>query len=138
MYKQSLRLHLKHNLRLRLKFWGKVRSHNKRGKRLGFPTANVNLNQSIPEGIYISLTKIKGGLYPSLTFIGQAKTFVEAAFLSETFILDFDQNLYNEWISVKLIKKIRANKKFKSEKELIEQMKRDKEEAINYFKSIKI
>ena len=59
------------------KFWGKVRKHQSRGKKLGFPTANLNLRKQIPEGIYISKTKVGRFLYFSLTFIGTAKTFNE-------------------------------------------------------------
>ena len=115
------------------KFWGKVRIHNKRGKKLGFPTANVNLRKKIPEGIYISKTKIENRKYPSLTFIGIAKTFNEKKFLAETYILDFQKNIYNKWISVSLLKKIRDNKKFNSAKELVVQMKKDEQEARKYF-----
>lgn len=115
------------------KFWGRIRQHNQRGKKLGFPTANVNLAKNIPEGIYISKTKIKNKIYFSLTFIGTAKTFNEKKFLSETYILDFDKNIYGQWISVKLIKKIRDNQKFKSAEELIKQMKQDEAEARQYF-----
>lgn len=116
------------------KFWGKVRIHNKRGKKLGFPTANVNLYKKIPEGIYISITKIKSIKFPSLTFIGKAKTFDEQKFHAETYILDFNRNIYDQWISVELLKKIRDNQKFNSAKELINQMKKDEEEARKYFK----
>ena len=117
------------------KFWGKVRTNNKRGKSLGFPTANINLTKSIADGIYISRTKIGSKLYPSLTFIGAAKTFNEKRHHAETYILDFNKNIYGKWISVKLLKKIRGNKKFNSAEDLIVQMKKDEEEARRFFKS---
>src|SRR3989338_1480869 len=101
------------------KFRGKVRIDNKRGNKLGFPTANLNLTKNIPEGIYISKVKIQAKKYPALTFIGKAKTFNEQKFQAETYILDFNQNIYGKWISVELLKKIRANKKFNSREELI-------------------
>lgn len=119
-----------------MKIWGKVRVHNQRGKKLGFPTANVNLKKSIPEGIYISKTKIENKIYPSLTFIGKAKTFNEKKFHAETYILDFEKNIYGKWISVELIKKIRNNKKFNSTDELIAQMKKDEIVARKYFSSL--
>ncbi|MDD5415551.1 MAG: riboflavin kinase [Candidatus Daviesbacteria bacterium] len=118
------------------KFWGKIKKHNQRGKKLGFPTANINLKKNIPEGIFISRTKIKNKFYPSLTFIGIAKTFNEKRFHAETYILDFDQDIYGKWISVKLLKKIRNNKKFNSTKELIVQIKKDTQEAKKYFSEI--
>lgn len=115
------------------KFWGKVRRHNQRGKKLGFPTANVSLHKSIPEGIYISKTKINGIEYKSLTFIGTVKTFNEKKFHAETYILDFDKNIYGEWITVRFLKRIRGNKKFKSAKELVEQMRNDEKIARRFF-----
>ena len=118
------------------KFWGKVRRHNQRGRKLGFPTANINLKKKIPEGIYISKTRIKKTICGSLTFIGQAKTFGEIRFHAEIYILDFDQNIYGKWISIELIKRIRGNKKFNSAKELIKQMEKDEETARTYFKNL--
>ncbi len=118
-----------------MKFWGKVRKANQRGKTLGFPTANINLNKKNPEGIYISQTKLAGKVYPSITFIGKAKTFNEIKFQSETYILDFDKNIYDNWITVKILKKIRENKKFNSAKDLISQMKNDEIVARDYFKN---
>lgn len=110
-----------------MKFWGKVSKYNQRGKKLGFPTANVNLRKAIPEGIYISKLKLNQSIYPSLTFIGQAR-------VAETYILDFNTNIYNQWITVRLIKKIRSNKKFDSTEELVKQMKEDEQVARKYFK----
>ncbi len=120
------------------KFWGKVRSYNQRGRKLGFPTANINLNKKIPEGIYISKTKIKKKKYQSITFIGSAKTFKENKYQAETYILDFNQDIYEMWISVKLLKKIRNNKKFNSAKELIAQMKKDEQQARKFFSERKL
>ncbi len=100
------------------KIRGKVKKGKQKGKILGFPTANISIKTFFPQGIYISRTKIRGFSYPSLTFIGEAKT-------AETYILDFNDELYSQWISIELIKKIRNNQKFKSEKELISQMKKD-------------
>ena len=114
-------------------FWGKVRKSKQRGKGLGFPTANINLAKKIPEGIYISKVKITNPVYPALTFIGTAKTFNEKSFQAETYILDFKQNIYGKWISIKLLKKIRDNKRFDSSQELINQMKKDEQMAREYF-----
>lgn len=116
-----------------IKIWGKVRKANQRGKELGYPTANINLAKNISEGIYISRTKINNLFYLSVTFIGAAKTFNEKKIQAETFILDFKKDIYGEWISVQLIKKIRANKKFDSAQELIDQMKKDEKETRRYF-----
>ncbi len=116
-----------------MKFWGKVRKHNQRGRKLGFPTANVDLSKKIPEGIYISKVKIEDKIYPALTFIGKAETFNEKKIKSETYILDFNRDIYGKWITVSLLKKIRENKKFDSAKELVVQMKKDESIARRYF-----
>lgn len=118
---------------MKYKLWGKVKKHNQRGQNLGFPTANVNLTKDIPEGIYVSKTRLDGKDYRSLTFIGTVKTFNEKKFQSETYILDFNKNIYDKWISIKLLKKIRGNRKFKTESELITQMKKDEMIAREYF-----
>lgn len=104
---------------------GKVRHGNKRGRLLGFPTANVFLHQQIPEGIYASTIVIHKKIYKAVTFIGEAKTFNEKDYKAETYIFDFSKNIYDTWMTIRLYKKIRGNKKFNSEKELITQMKDD-------------
>lgn len=116
------------------KIWGKVKVGNSRGKKLGFPTANITLRKNIPEGIYISKTKIKNKIHPSLTFIGRAITFSETELKAETHLLSYEKNLYNVWISIDLVKKLRENKKFASAEDLIKQMKKDKKDALEYFK----
>lgn len=119
-----------------MKFWGKVRVANLRGKKLGFPTANVNLNKNISAGIYISKTRVNNSIYPSLTFIGTAKTFNDICFQAENYILDFNKDIYDKWITVNLLKKIRQNKKFNSTKQLIVQMKKDEAVARKYFSKL--
>ncbi|MDO8461111.1 MAG: riboflavin kinase [bacterium] len=114
-------------------FWGKVKKGKQRGKKLGFPTANILFRKKIPHGIYISKTKINKKTHPSITFIGNAKTFEEKDIFAETYILAFNKNIYNEWVSITLIKKIRDNKKFESAEKLVEQMKKDEDTAKKYF-----
>lgn len=114
-------------------FTGIVTQGKKRGKQLGFPTANVLLTHNIPEGIYISHLCVEGKTYPALTFIGPAKTYHETLYQSETYIFDFDKSLYNREVSVKIIKKIRDNKKFANSERLINAMEEDKRKAIIFF-----
>src|SRR5260221_664628 len=113
-------------------FSGKVKRGKKRGRDLGFPTANIPLLEKIPEGIYLSLIQN----LPSLTFIGSAKTFGEEDYKAEVYILDFNENLYGKLLNVTLLKKIRDNHKFSSEKALIEAMEKDKEQAEEFFKTL--
>lgn len=114
---------------------GIVEEGKKRGKDLGFPTANILLTQDIPQGIYISQVKIDSGKkwLPSLTFIGNAKTFEEKDVIAETYILDFSEDIYGKTIEIKLLQKIRDNQKFETIEGLKEQMKKDELAARSFF-----
>ncbi|MBI3984679.1 MAG: riboflavin kinase [Candidatus Levybacteria bacterium] len=113
--------------------WGKVKKGSERGRLLGFPTANIALHKKIELGIYVSYTKVFEKTYPSVTFIGNATTFDEKEIKAETYILDFKKDLYKKYISIRLLKKLRGNIKFKNEKELIRQIKKDIEDTKKYF-----
>ncbi len=116
--------------------WGKVRKGSKRGRLLNFPTANFLLHRKLQQGIYVSNTKFMGKTYQSITFIGNAKTFGEDDIKAETFILNFNKSIYGKFICVTLIKRLRENIKFNSEKDLIKQMNKDLEDTKNYFKNL--
>ncbi len=113
--------------------YGKVTHGNGQGRSFGLPTINIPLSQEryLPKkGVYASLADIDGKIYKSLTNIGTCPTFGERDVHAETFILDFDGNLYGENVRVYLCKFIRDEKAFSSEKELIMQINIDKKEAI--------
>lgn len=115
--------------------WGKVKTGNKRGKSIGFPTANIALHREIAEGVYLSEVTVSNKNLFSLTFVGAAKTFNEHKKMIESYILDFNKDVYGKWITIRLLKKIRGNIKFKSEKELIGQIKKDLIIAKEFFKT---
>ena len=121
-------LHIMH-----VSFWGKVKKGAHRGRLLGFPTANIALHKKIPEGIYTSTIRVDKNNFSAATFIGSVKTFNEKDYKAETYILDFAKDIYGKWIIITLLKKIRDNKKFTGEKELVNQMKKDIEEVRKYF-----
>jgi riboflavin kinase / FMN adenylyltransferase len=112
---------------------GKVLHGKNRGKKLGFPTANILLHQNIPEGVYASEVIITGKRYQAATFIGSAKTFDEKNYHAESYIFNFGGNIYGKWITIKLFKKIRENIKFNLEKELIKQMEGDLIDIKKFF-----
>lgn len=114
-------------------FWGKVKEGRKRGRKLGYPTANITLHKNIPEGIYVSSIVINGKTYHAATFIGKVEMFGEKEKKAEVYILDFNKNLYGKWMTVYLFKKIRGNKKFSSSNELIIQIKKDIKVTREYF-----
>jgi riboflavin kinase / FMN adenylyltransferase len=112
---------------------GRVMQGEKRGKNLGFPTANVRLHKKIPEGIYAATVLINGKTYHSATFVGSAKTFQSTQVRVESFLLNFSGDLYGKWITVRLYKKIRDNKEFGSVDELVAQMHQDVEKIQEFF-----
>ena len=114
-------------------FWGKVKKGKSRGKNLGFPTANIALHKNIPEGVYVSEVIIANKVYSAATFIGSAKTFGEKEYKAENYILDFDKNIYGKWITVRLFKMLRGNKKFTSQQALIKEMELDVLAARKFF-----
>lgn len=114
---------------------GVVIAGQKRGAKMGFPTANVMLTQSIPEGIYASTVKVGRGKYLAATFIGSAKTFNEEDIKAESFILDFSEDIYGKSVEISLFKKIRNNESFSSVDDLIFQMQKDIVMIKNFFKN---
>ncbi len=114
-------------------FRGKVRVGADRGKQLGFPTANIAAGKKYRQGVYASKVTVDGKIYLAATFIGAAKPFGEKEFRVESFIFGFDKDIYGKFISVKLYKFIRGNKKFRSSDELVAQMKKDVAEIKEFF-----
>lgn len=113
---------------------GIVKEGKKRGKALGFPTANLSAQSDINQGVYVSQTTVGNQVLPSVTFVGKAETFNEDEVLIETHILNFDQNIYNKEIKVELLEFIRGSKKFEVVKDLIVAIKSDINKTKEYFK----
>lgn len=108
-----------------------------RGKTIGFPTANIiSTYQLPPHGVYASFVKIEGAkeILPSVSNIGYQPTFNSFKETVETHIIDFDQNIYGQKITLMLIKKIRDVKKFANEHELKKQIQEDIKEAKSILK----
>ena len=112
---------------------GIVKKGKQRGRLLGFPTANISVDQNIPEGIYVSEVILNGANYKAATFVGIAKTLNENDYLLESYILNFDKNIYGEEMLVRIYKKIRNNKKFDSERDLVNQIKKDIDLTEKFF-----
>ena len=115
------------------KFEGLVVEGKKRGRLLGFPTANIILESNIPEGIYAAKASARKKEYLAAVFIGKPKTFNENDYKAEAYLLDFSEELYNETLRIDLYHKIRDNRKFQSSDELVDQMKKDIKEVTRYF-----
>lgn len=110
------------------------------GKKLGFPTANVNYNSRKllpPDGVYSCWTHVRGEDYNGMMFIGRNYFNPEGGKSVEANLFDFDQDIYDEEIFVYPTHFVRENKKFSSKDDLIAQMKKDKIEVLNIMKKEK-
>lgn len=103
---------------------GRVSHGDKRGRVLGFPTANLNgeTPRAMAFGVYASTTRIPGRerAYPSVTSYGTRPTFDGFDTRIETHILDFNEDIYGQDIEVELVEFIRPELRFKSVEALIE------------------
>lgn len=106
------------------------------GRTIGFPTANIYPeNMTIPQnGVYVSMTRINDKYYMSMTNIGKNPTFnMQHKTRIETYILDYDDDLYNTKIEVYFLDWIRNEKKFDSVADLKKELKRNVMTVRNYF-----
>ena len=108
---------------------GSTVSHGyNRGTKLGFPTANLIPDESkcLPsDGVYATITYVNGKSYPSVTNIGKNPTYGNTTRTLETFLIDFSDDIYDQYVSVAFVKKIRDEIKFSSANELSERIKAD-------------
>ncbi|MDQ0148957.1 bifunctional riboflavin kinase/FAD synthetase [Eubacterium multiforme] len=99
---------------------------------IGFPTANLKVldEKIIPaKGVYYTNVKWKNNIYKGITSVGSNPTVNGNKLTIETFILDFDNDIYDDEISIYFIDKIRNEKKFNSIDCLKEQLKEDEKYA---------
>jgi riboflavin kinase / FMN adenylyltransferase len=109
---------------------------DRRGHTIGFPTANLHPhNRVIPKyGVYATATLVDGTWRRSITNIGVRPTFEKDSEPSiETYIFDFDGDLYGDVLRVRFLHRIRDERKFSGIDELKAQIGRDTQRALNYF-----
>ncbi len=106
---------------------GRVVTGRRRGRTIGFPTANLESETECvpPDGVYATRVAMDNREYASITNIGLRPTFNETARTIETHIFDFDRELYGERIKLELIERIRGEKKFSAPTALANQITRD-------------
>lgn len=108
------------------------------GRQLLYPTANLELqNRVLPtDGVYVTLAFVDGVWRRSVTNIGKRPTFGgELESKVETHLIDFDQDIYDQVIRVRVLHRLRGEKKFSGVDELRAQITRDRDRAIRYFNS---
>lgn len=107
---------------------GVVVEGKQNGTKMGLPTANVEYSCDKllpPDGVYKGITVIDGVEYKSLINVGKNPTFNAKIRTVESHIVDFSNDLYGKFVTLKFIKKIRDEKKFSSYEELQKQIKKD-------------
>lgn len=111
---------------------GRVVSSSRRGRLLGFPTANLDIGteQALPvNGVYVTITQIDDKRLLSVTNIGTRPTFGDSQKTIETHLLDYVGDLYDKELKVSFVQRLRDEKRFASSQELKEQISKDIEAA---------
>jgi riboflavin kinase / FMN adenylyltransferase len=106
---------------------GEVRHGEKRGRDLGYPTANMRLAEGcgLRHGIYAVRMRVDGVMRDGVASFGRRPTFDNGAPLLETFLFDFTGDLYGKQVGVELVGWIRGEERFESAEALIVQMDAD-------------
>ncbi len=111
---------------------GIVRQGRHLGRELGFPTANIEIaRDDIRPGVYHSRIEVRGVYYNGVTNIGVNPTVGHVDMRAESYILDFDDDIYDERIVVELLEFVREEVRFDSVEALRAQIARD----VEYVKS---
>ena len=117
--------------------YGRVIKGDKIGRTIGFPTANIFIEESyklIPsDGIYAVTIGMNGGMYKGMAYIGQRPTINGMTRNIEVNIFDFDQEIYGQYVTMYFMEFLRHDVKFTGLEALKEQLKEDKEATLAYF-----
>lgn len=118
-------------------FSGVVTQGKQLGRTIGFPTANIEIQNSqkiIPKtGVYIVKGKWNNNLYNGMMNIGFRPTVNGTSQSIEVHFLDLNEDLYDKEITIYVLDFIRDEKKFNSLEELKEQLKKDKNKTLEFF-----
>jgi len=117
---------------------GRVFHGDKRGREIGFPTANVSLKRKVSPitGVYAVQIKTIDGNYYGVANIGSRPTVSGTIAQLEVHIFDFSKNLYGQHIEVIILKKLRSEVKFESIDALTKQIDADTKQARIFFNNI--
>jgi riboflavin kinase/FMN adenylyltransferase len=110
---------------------GEVISGHRRGRDLGFPTANLRPDKALipARGIYAVRLLLEGKARQGVLNIGFNPTFSDNALSVEVHIFDFDEDIYGKRLEILFIDRIRDEMKFDGPAQLVEQIRRDVETA---------
>ncbi|MGH7931647.1 MAG: bifunctional riboflavin kinase/FAD synthetase [Candidatus Binataceae bacterium] len=110
---------------------GPVVHGRERGRKIGFPTANIASRTELlpPDGVYATRVVLPDGAYASITNIGMRPTFAEPERTIEANIFDFDRDIYGAEVKLELVERIRGERKFESAQALAAQIASDLKRA---------
>ena len=117
-------------------FYGKVVHGEKRGRTIGFPTANFAIEPGramLPDGVYAVKAEVNSIMLYGLANIGRNPTFGSAERRLEVHLLNFSADIYGSMVRISFIEKLREEEKFDSAEALLEQIKADKSHAEKIF-----
>ncbi len=118
---------------------GKVVNGYHEGRKLGFPTANLDIShfgQLIPSpGVYAVKVRLENTVVwkHGMMNVGTRPTFNGKQLTLETYIFNFDGDIYDQLLLVSFVKRIRGERKFESPEELAEQLKEDEQIVLDLF-----
>lgn len=120
--------------------YGPVIKGDKIGRTIGFPTANIFIEQAyklIPsDGIYAVTISMENQHYRGMAYIGQRPTINGMTRNIEVNIFDFDREIYGQYIKMNFMEFLRHDVKFTGLEALKIQLQKDKEDTISYFEKI--
>ena len=110
------------------------------GREMGFPTANIIVPEDkyvVRRGVYVSRVRLGQRILYGVTNIGRRPTLEDAVNdVVETYIFDFDENIYGAKLEVELMHFLRPESKMTSKEELIDAVNLNKAQALEYIKNL--
>ncbi|MFH1655120.1 MAG: bifunctional riboflavin kinase/FAD synthetase [Candidatus Omnitrophota bacterium] len=124
----------------RVSIFGKIVKGSRRGKILGFPTANIDYKHEVlpSKGVYAVKIKLDKKRFLGVANIGLRPSFKKSArgrVVVEVYIFNFNKRIYGKSIEVEFVKKIRNENKFKNRSSLVRQIEEDLKKTRQIFKS---
>ena len=118
---------------------GTVMANRRIGRRLGYPTANLEAGEQLlpPDGVYATFAEVEGVRRPAVTNVGRNPTVEGKRRTVETYLLNEDMSLYGAELSVAFLMRLREEETFPSLEALSRQIGRDVEAAKKVFDSEK-
>jgi len=117
---------------------GRVVPGHRRGRQLGFPTANIATRAEVlpSNGVYATFLRIDGRPWPSVTSVGCNPTFGDGPRTIESYVFDYSGDLYQRRVKLYFVSRIRPEEKFSSPEILVSQMRKDVFDAQEILNSV--